>query len=131
MNAKFEKSPSSSTGGCTRPVLVVVEDVNDIQFLRSISAMLHDHDCDLPDLASMERAGRLAFVPFLIIDRKMEVMEALSKSWEMTKGYGWHIFFMGFLAFWIVILGLLALIFGVIIPGYGFPLPLQSCTRQS
>jgi len=62
-------------------------------------------------------ACRLAFVPYLIIDREMEVTEALSKSWEMTKGYGWHIFFMGFLAFWIVILGFLALIFGVIISG--------------
>ena len=60
-------------------------------------------------------ACRLAFVPYLIIDREMEVMEALNKSWQMTKGYGWTIFFMAFLAFWIVILGLLALIFGVII----------------
>lgn len=62
-------------------------------------------------------ACRLAFVPYLIIDREMEVTEALNKSWEMTKGYGWTIFFMGFLAFWIVILGLMALIFGVIISG--------------
>lgn len=62
-------------------------------------------------------ACRLAFVPYLIIDREMEVTAALTKSWEMTKGYGWHIFFMAFLAFWIVILGLLALIFGVIISG--------------
>lgn len=62
-------------------------------------------------------ACRLVFVPYLIIDREMEVTEALNKSWEMTKGYGWNIFLMGFLAFWIVILGLLALIFGVIISG--------------
>ena len=60
-------------------------------------------------------ACRLAFVPYLIIDRDMEVTEALSKSWEMTKGYGWNIFFMGFLSIWIVLLGLLALFFGVII----------------
>jgi len=62
-------------------------------------------------------ACRLAFVPYLIIDREMEVTEALNKSWEMTKGYGWNIFFMGFLAIWIVVLGLLALVFGVIISG--------------
>ena len=60
-------------------------------------------------------ACRLAFVPYLIVDREMEVSEALSKSWEMTKGYGWDIFFMGLLAIPIGILGLLALIFGVIV----------------
>ena len=60
-------------------------------------------------------ACRLAFVPYLIVDREMEVTEALSKSWEMTKGYGWDIFFMGLLAIPIGIIGLLALIFGVII----------------
>lgn len=60
-------------------------------------------------------ACRLAFVPYLVIDREMEITEALNKSWEMTKGYGWHIFFMAFLSFWIIILGLLALFFGVFI----------------
>jgi uncharacterized membrane protein len=60
-------------------------------------------------------ACRLAFVPYLVIDQEMELTEALNKSWEMTKGYGWQIFFMGILAFFIVILGLIALIFGVII----------------
>lgn len=60
-------------------------------------------------------ACRLAFVPYLIIDREMEVTEALNKSWEMTKGYGWQIFFMGVLSFFIVIGGLLALFFGVFI----------------
>ena len=60
-------------------------------------------------------ACRLAFVPYLVIDREMELTEALNKSWEMTKGYGGQIFLMGFLAFFIVILGLIALFFGVII----------------
>jgi len=60
-------------------------------------------------------ACRLAFVPYLVIDREMELTEALSTSWDMTKGYGWHIFFMGFIAFWVVILGLLFFFFGVII----------------
>lgn len=60
-------------------------------------------------------ACRLAFVPYLVIDREMELTEALNKSWEMTRGYGWQIFLMGILAFFIVILGLIALIFGVII----------------
>jgi uncharacterized membrane protein len=60
-------------------------------------------------------AVRLAFVPYLVMDQEMELTEALSKSWEMTKGYGWHIFFMGFIAFWVILLGLLAFFFGVII----------------
>lgn len=60
-------------------------------------------------------ACRLAFVPYLIVDREMEVSEALSKSWEMTKGYGWQIFFIGLLAIPIGLLGLLALFFGVIV----------------
>lgn len=60
-------------------------------------------------------ACRLAFVPFLVIDQKMEAMEALKASWAMTKGHGWTVFFMGLLAFFIVIGGLLVLIFGVLI----------------
>jgi hypothetical protein len=60
-------------------------------------------------------ACRLAFVPYLIIDREMELTEALNKSWEMTKGYGGQIFLMALLAFLVIILGLIALFFGVII----------------
>ena len=60
-------------------------------------------------------ACRLAFVPYLVMDREMEVMDALSKSWDMTRGYGWQIFFMGIIAFFVFILGLMALIVGVII----------------
>jgi len=60
-------------------------------------------------------ACRLAFVPYLVIDREMELTEALNKSWEMTKGYGGQIFLMGIIAFFVVILGLIALFFGVII----------------
>ena len=60
-------------------------------------------------------ACRLAFVPYLVIDEKMEAMEALKASWAMTKGHGWTVFFMGLLAFLIVIAGLIVLIFGVLI----------------
>jgi len=60
-------------------------------------------------------ACRLAFVPFLVIDQKMEALDALKASWAMTKGHGWTIFFMGLLAFFIIIAGLLVLIFGVLI----------------
>ncbi len=60
-------------------------------------------------------ACRLAFVPYLVIDEKMEAMEALKASWAMTRGHGWTIFFMGLLAFFIIIGGLIVLIFGVLI----------------
>jgi hypothetical protein len=60
-------------------------------------------------------ACRLAFVPFLVVDRKMDVMEALRVSWDMTRGYGWQIFFIGILAFFIVIAGLIMLFVGVFI----------------
>lgn len=60
-------------------------------------------------------ACRLAFVPYLVVDREMDVMDALRVSWDMTRGYGWQIFFMGFLAFFVVILGLICLFVGVIV----------------
>jgi hypothetical protein len=60
-------------------------------------------------------ACRLAFVPYLVVDRKMDVMEALRVSWDMTRGYGWQIFFMGFLAIWIGIGGFILLFVGVFI----------------
>lgn len=60
-------------------------------------------------------ACRLAFVPYLVVDREMDVMDALRVSWDMTRGYGWQIFFMGFLAIWVVIAGLICLFVGVLI----------------
>ena len=60
-------------------------------------------------------AVRLAFVQYLIIDRKMEALEAIKKSWEMTSGHGWHIFWMALLAIPIFIAGLILLFFGVFI----------------
>ncbi len=60
-------------------------------------------------------ACRLAFVQYLIIDEKMEAMEALKASWAMTKGHGWTIFGMALLAFLIVIAGLICFFFGVFI----------------
>jgi len=60
-------------------------------------------------------ACRLAFVNYLIIDEKMEALDALKASWAMTKGHGWTIFGMALLAFLIIIAGLLVLFFGVFI----------------
>jgi hypothetical protein len=60
-------------------------------------------------------ACRLAFVPYLVIDQEMEALEALKASWAMTRGHGWTVFFMGLLAFLLIIAGLIVLIFGVLI----------------
>lgn len=60
-------------------------------------------------------ACRLAFVPYLVVDERMDVMDALNVSWNMTRGYGWQIFFMGLISFFVVILGLIALFVGVVI----------------
>ncbi|MFC2098676.1 hypothetical protein ACFLTA_05750 [Bacteroidota bacterium] len=60
-------------------------------------------------------ACRLAFVNYLIVDEKMEALEALKTSWAMTKGHGWTIFGMFWLAIPIVIAGLICFFFGVFI----------------
>ncbi|MGW8314721.1 MAG: hypothetical protein ACWGNV_03905 [Bacteroidales bacterium] len=60
-------------------------------------------------------ACRLAFVQYLVVDREMDVMDALRVSWDMTRGHGWQIFLMGFLAIFIVIVGLVLLFVGVFI----------------
>lgn len=59
-------------------------------------------------------ACRLAFVPYLVMDKNMDAVEALKKSWEMTKGHGWTIFFMALLAVLIIIAGFIVFIVGVI-----------------
>lgn len=60
-------------------------------------------------------ACRLAFVPYLVVDREMDVMDALRVSWDMTRGYGMQIFLMGLLAIPVVIVGLICLFVGVFI----------------
>ena len=60
-------------------------------------------------------ACRLAFVPYLVVDKQMDVMEALRVSWNMTRGYGGQIFLMGLMAFFIALGGLLLLIVGIFI----------------
>jgi hypothetical protein len=45
-------------------LLLVVEGVNDVEFLRRISRMLHRSDASLFDLEELERQGRLVFLPF-------------------------------------------------------------------
>jgi uncharacterized membrane protein len=60
-------------------------------------------------------ACRLAFVSYLVMDKNMEAMKAVEKSWQMTKGHGWTIFGMAIITFFICIAGLIVFFVGIII----------------
>jgi uncharacterized membrane protein len=55
-------------------------------------------------------ACRLAFVPYLVMDKGLDPVAAIEKSWFMTRGHGWRIFFMYLLSIVMVICGLVLLI---------------------
>lgn len=58
---------------------------------------------------------RLSMVPFLVMDKDLDAIKAIEKSWQMTRGHGWKIFWMGIISFFVVIGGLLVFFFGVLI----------------
>ena len=60
-------------------------------------------------------ACKLAFVRYLVVDRKMEVIAAVKESWRMTNGHAWQVFLIGLLAIPISIAGLICLGVGIII----------------
>jgi membrane-anchored glycerophosphoryl diester phosphodiesterase (GDPDase) len=61
-------------------------------------------------------ACKLAFVPYLVVDRKLRVGEAFRESWRMaSQGRAWKVFLLGLLAIPIVIAGLIVIGVGVII----------------
>ncbi len=59
-------------------------------------------------------ACRLAFVSYIIMDKKLDPIEAVELSWKLTKGHGWQIFFMGFVSIFILIFGFCMLIVGIL-----------------
>ena len=59
-------------------------------------------------------ACKLAFTPFLVVDRRMTVIEAVKESWRMTNGHAWTVFLIGLLAIPISITGLICLVVGII-----------------
>ena len=56
---------------------------------------------------------RLVFVSYLVMDRKLDPIEAVEESWRLTKGHGWTIFFMAFVSFFIIVFGFNLLIIGI------------------
>ena len=55
---------------------------------------------------------RLAFVPYLVVDKGLDPVAAIEKSWFMTRGHGWRIFGMYVLSIHLFFLGLLLLVVG-------------------
>jgi hypothetical protein len=58
-------------------------------------------------------ACKLSMVPYLVMDKNMEAVEAVRTSWNITKGHSWTIFGMGVLSFFLAIGGLILLIVGI------------------
>ncbi|MCE5346313.1 MAG: hypothetical protein LLG13_08520 [Bacteroidales bacterium] len=58
-------------------------------------------------------ACRLVFVSYIVMDKKLDPIEAVELSWRLTRGHGWTIFFMGFVSIFIILFGLLMLIIGI------------------
>ncbi|NSW95650.1 MAG: hypothetical protein HPY62_13160 [Bacteroidales bacterium] len=58
-------------------------------------------------------ACRLAFTPYIVMDKKLDPIEAVELSWKLTRGHGWTIFLMGFVSFFIYITGLMILFVGI------------------
>jgi len=60
-------------------------------------------------------ACKLAFVPYLVVDRKLDAIEAFKESWRMTGGHALEIFLIGLLAIPIGIAGFMLLGVGLIV----------------
>ena len=58
-------------------------------------------------------ACRLVFVSYIVMDKKLDPIEAVELSWKLTRGHGWTIFFMGFTSFFIFIFGLMLMFIGI------------------
>jgi len=60
-------------------------------------------------------ACRLALVPYLVMDKKLDPVKAVEESWRLTRGYGWRIFWLGIVSFFLVIAGFMVFVFGAVI----------------
>lgn len=57
---------------------------------------------------------KLQFVSYLIIDKGMGPIEAIKRSWAMTKGNVWNLFLLSLITTGLNILGALALLIGLL-----------------
>lgn len=58
---------------------------------------------------------KLQYADYLIVDKKLDAVDALKQSWEMTKGVKWKLFVFGILLGLINVLGILCLLVGLLI----------------
>jgi uncharacterized membrane protein len=59
-------------------------------------------------------ACRLSFVPYLVMDKGLDPVAAIEKSWFMTRGHGWRIFGMYLLGFVFCVIGFCLLFIGLV-----------------
>jgi len=57
---------------------------------------------------------RLSFVRYLVMDKGLDPVAAIEKSWHMTRGHGWRIFGMYLLAILMFFVGLCLVIVGAV-----------------
>jgi uncharacterized membrane protein len=57
---------------------------------------------------------RLSLVPYLVMDRGLDPVAAIEKSWNMTRGHGWRIFAMYLVAIILICIGFML----VIVPAF-------------
>jgi uncharacterized membrane protein len=60
-------------------------------------------------------ACKLAFVSYLVVEKKMDAVSAIKESWRMTKGHSYTVFVIGLLAIFIYIGGFLLCGVGIIL----------------
>jgi membrane-anchored glycerophosphoryl diester phosphodiesterase (GDPDase) len=60
-------------------------------------------------------ACKFAFVPYLVVEGKMEVIEAVKESWRLTRGHAFTVFLIGVVAIFVALGGLLLVGVGVIL----------------
>jgi uncharacterized membrane protein len=58
---------------------------------------------------------RLQYVSYLIVDKKLKPVDAVKKSWSITHGNTWNLFFFGILLGLINLLGLICLVVGLFV----------------
>ena len=59
-------------------------------------------------------ACKLAFVPYLVVEEKMEVIDAVKESWRLTGGHAFTVFLIGVVAILVAIGGLILVGVGII-----------------
>lgn len=58
---------------------------------------------------------KLQYSEYLIVDKRLDAVPSIKKSWEITKGVKWNLFLFGLMLGLINILGILALLIGLLI----------------